>query len=579
MSQNNQLKIDLQVYRHSTAHIMAAAVLNLFPDVKLGIGPATEDGFYYDFDIQHPLSPEDLQLIEAEMLKIIKRKVPFQHENVSKEVARALLEKAKQDYKLELLNDISENEVTIYRNAEFFDLCRGPHIESTGDIVAFKIIKVAGAYWRGNESNKMLQRIYGTAFFTKKELDDYLYMLEEAKKRDHRKLGKELDLFSFQEEGPGFVFWHPKGMSLYNKILDYWKQVHKKYDYEEIRTPIILHENLWHQSGHWDNYRENMYFVTIDDQSYAIKPMNCPGGILVYKNANHSYKELPIKLAELGLVHRHERSGVLHGLFRVRQFTQDDAHIYCEPSQIEDEIINIISLVEEIYTTFDFKNYDVELSTRPAKSIGSDEVWSKAEVALQNALSRKNIKFKINAGDGAFYGPKIDFHVKDCLGRSWQCGTIQLDFSMPERFDLTFVGQDGNKHRPVMIHRAILGSIERFIGILIEHYAGAFPLWLAPVQVLIIPIGERHNEYAAELVAFLKENNVAVKLDSRNEKMGYKIREAEVKKIPYMLVVGDKEMETRSVSIRSKKKGNIEIMNINEMLNKFSLAINNKLDE
>ncbi|HCY37026.1 MAG: threonine--tRNA ligase [Candidatus Margulisiibacteriota bacterium] len=579
MSQNNQLKIDLQVYRHSTAHIMAAAVLNLFPDVKLGIGPATEDGFYYDFDIQHPLSPEDLQLIEAEMLKIIKRKVPFQHENVSKEVARALLEKAKQDYKLELLNDISENEVTIYRNAEFFDLCRGPHIESTGDIVAFKIIKVAGAYWRGNESNKMLQRIYGTAFFTKKELDDYLYMLEEAKKRDHRKLGKELDLFSFQEEGPGFVFWHPKGMSLYNKILDYWKQVHKKYDYEEIRTPIILHENLWHQSGHWDNYRENMYFVTIDDQSYAIKPMNCPGGILVYKNANHSYKELPIKLAELGLVHRHERSGVLHGLFRVRQFTQDDAHIYCEPSQIEDEIINIISLVEEIYTTFDFKNYDVELSTRPAKSIGSDEVWSKAEVALQNALSRKNIKFKINAGDGAFYGPKIDFHVKDCLGRSWQCGTIQLDFSMPERFDLTFVGQDGNKHRPVMIHRAILGSIERFIGILIEHYAGAFPLWLAPVQVLIIPIGERHNEYAAELVALLKENNVAVKLDSRNEKMGYKIREAEVKKIPYMLVVGDKEMETRSVSIRSKKKGNIEIMNINEMLNKFSLAINNKLDE
>lgn len=567
---------DLYALRHSAAHVMASAILNLYPNAKLGIGPATEDGFYYDIDLDVSLGVDDLAAIEKEMKHIIEASEPFLVESISLNDAIALFEN--QPYKLDLIQGITDQALTVYRNGSFVDLCRGPHVSNSSQIAAFKLLKTAGAYWRGDEKNKMLQRIYGTAFPVQKELDDYLNFLEEAKKRDHRKLGRELDLFSFQEEGPGFVFWHPRGMAVYNKIIDFWKKVHIKHGYDEIKTPIILHESLWHQSGHWDNYRENMYFVEIDKQTYSVKPMNCPGGILVYKNSAHSYKELPIKLAELGLVHRHERSGVLQGLFRVRQFTQDDAHVYCRPEQIEDEIVGIISLVEELYKTFGFNTYDVELSTRPAKSIGSDSMWTNAESSLENALNRSGLPYKINQGDGAFYGPKIDFHIKDSLGRSWQCGTIQLDFSMPERFELNYIGEDGNKHRPVMIHRAILGSIERFLGILIEHYAGVFPSWLSPVPVSVIPIAERHFDFANQIADELRLSNISVKIDSRNEKMGYRIRDAELLKIPYVLVIGDKEVEAQVVSVRSKKSGNMGSMPLDTLKEKLVKEIMDRIN-
>lgn len=567
--------IDITTYRHSVAHVMAYAVKNLYPEAKLAIGPSIEDGFYYDFELDHHFTPQDLKAIEKEMIKIIKKKIPFELVELPKEEAVNQFSVAGQTYKCELLADISDSTVTMYKNDEFVDLCRGPHLRHTGQIKAFKLLKIAGAYWRGNENNKMLQRIYGTAFFTKDELKDYLNILEESKKRDHRKLGKELDLFSFHEEGPGFAFWHPQGMKLYNNVISYWKDLHTRYDYQEVKTPIILNEKLWHQSGHWDNYRDNMYFVDIDESPFAIKPMNCPGGILVYNHTNRSYKDLPLKLAELGLVHRHERSGVLHGLFRVRQFTQDDAHVYCAPEQIEDEIVSIMDLVDEIYSVFDFE-YEVELSTRPEKAIGSDEIWEQAEASLKKALQQKNVEYKLNEGDGAFYGPKIDFHIKDCLGRSWQCGTIQLDFSMPERFDLSYIASDGKKHRPVMIHRAILGSIERFIGILIEHYAGRFPLWLAPTQVYIVPIKESHREYAANIVKELKALKISVKVDDRSEKIGYRIRSSELLKVPYTFIIGDKEVDEQIISIRSKREGDLGSFTLEQIKDKLLDEIINK---
>lgn len=556
---------DLQILRHSVSHVMAMAVKKLYPEVKLAIGPATDDGFYYDFDVPQSISDADLKQIETEMKSIIKKKVKFIREEVSKSDALKIMNDLGENYKSELISDLEDGTISLYRNDNFVDLCKGPHIEHTGRIKAFKLLKVAGAYWRGDEKNKMLQRIYGTAFFTKEELVEYLNMVEEAKKRDHRKLGKELDLFSFQEEGPGFVFWHPNGMKLYDRLIDFWKKLHEKYGYEQIKTPIILNEDLWHRSGHWDNYRENMYFVSIDENPYAIKPMNCPGGLLVYKNNQHSYRDFPLRMAELGMVHRHEKSGVLHGLMRVRQFTQDDAHIYCTEEQIEQEVIAIIDLVSEIYSTFGF-NYDVELSTRPDKSIGSDEVWQKAESSLETALEHKGIDYVLNPGDGAFYGPKIDFHIKDCIGRSWQCGTIQLDFSMPERFDLHYIGDDGEKHRPVMLHRAILGSIERFIGILIEHFAGVFPVWLAPEAVRIIPVNEVHGEYAELVKGKIKEIGIECSVDLRNEKLGYRIREAEMKKIPYVIIVGDKEVENKTVSVRSKNNGELGSLTIDNFV-------------
>lgn len=543
---------ELHILRHSVSHVMAMAVKRLYPDVKLAIGPATNDGFYYDFDFSTPISDQDLKAIEKEMKLIIKKKYKFVRKEVSKSDALAVMNESEEIYKVELINELDDANISFYENEGFVDLCKGPHIEHTGRIKAFKLLKVAGAYWRGDEKNKMLQRIYGTAFFTKDELVEHLNLIEEAKKRDHRKLGRELDLFSFQDAGPGFPFWHSNGTKLYDRLLAFWKKLHKKYNYEQIRTPIILNEELWHKSGHWDNYRENMYFVSIDENPYAIKPMNCPGGVLVYGNAQHSYRDLPIRMAELGMVHRHEKSGVLHGLMRVRQFTQDDAHIYCTEDQIEDEVIGVIDLVSEIYSTFGFE-YEVELSTRPDKSIGSDEMWGKAEQSLKTALEHKKMDYVLNPGDGAFYGPKIDFHIKDCIGRSWQCGTIQLDFSMPERFDLNYVGSDGQKHRPVMIHRAILGSIERFIGILIEHYAGVFPVWLAPEAIRIITVNqEKHSEYAYQVKKELEVLDIEVSVDSRNEKLGYRIREAEMKKIPYVLIIGDKELEGNLISGRSK---------------------------
>lgn len=567
--------MDIKIYRHSVSHILASAIMSIYPQAKLGIGPATDEGFYYDIDLDYSITAEDFGTIEAKMQQIIDSKQPFVCRRYGKHQAIEMFVGINQAYKVDLLSTIDDDEVSVYENGEFIDLCRGPHVENTAEIKAFKLLKVAGAYWRGSEKNKMLQRIYGTAFFTQSELSLYLNLLDEAKKRDHRRLGKELDLFSFQDEGPGFVFWHPRGMSLYNKIVNYWKSVHVSYGYEEIKTPIVLHESLWHQSGHWDNYKDNMYFVEIDEQRYSIKPMNCPGGILVYKNSAHSYKELPIRHTELGLVHRHERSGVLHGLFRVRQFTQDDGHIYCTADQIEDEIVNIIKLLEEIYKTFGFENYEVELSTKPEKSIGTQEMWNTAEQALRQALAVKGIQYKLNEGDGAFYGPKIDFHIKDSLGRSWQCGTIQLDFSMPERFELSYIGEDGNKHQPVMIHRAILGSLERFVGILLEHYAGALPLWLAPIQVVLIPISEKNNEFAQRVATSLKKNGLTVKVDARNEKMGYRIRDAEIHKVPYTLVVGDKEVESGLLSVRSKKRGQLGNMTVDELL----LKLNHELTE
>lgn len=563
-------------YRHTASHILAQAVKRLYPNVKLAIGPAIDNGYYYDFDVEKPFSVEELAQIEEEMKKIIKENLKLERFTLPRDEAIKFMEEQGESYKVELIRDLPEGEIiSFYKQGEFVDLCAGPHVETTGKIKAFKLLSVAGAYWRGNEKNKMLQRIYGTAFSKKSDLDDYLFRLEEAKKRDHRKLGKELDLFDIYEEGPGFPFFMPKGMILRNLLEDYWREEHQARGYQEIRTPIILNEDLWHRSGHWDHYKENMYFTKIDEGEFAIKPMNCPGGMLVYKRKLHSYRDLPQRLAELGLVHRHELSGALHGLMRVRCFTQDDAHIFMTPEQIKDEVLAVINLIDDFYNVFGFK-YHVELSTRPEDSMGTDEQWEMATNALKEALDAKGMDYKINEGDGAFYGPKIDFHLEDSIGRTWQCGTIQLDFQMPQRFDLNYIGADGEKHRPVMIHRVVFGSIERFIAILTEHFAGAFPTWLSPVQVKILPLIDKHHQFASEVKAELEAKGIRVEVDLRNEKIGYKIREAQLEKTPYMLVIGDKEMENRAVAVRSRKDGDLGAMALNDFVNKIVEEVKTK---
>ena len=543
--------------RHSASHIMAQAVKRLFGDVKVGIGPSIANGYYYDFDTEHTFTPEDLEKIQAEMDEIIKEDLPIVRREVTREEAINLFAAENEIYKVELINNLPEDVViSLYQQGEFVDLCAGPHVPSTGRVKVVKLQSLAGAYWRGDEKRKMLQRIYGTAFEKKADLDAYLNMLAEAAKRDHRKLGRELDLFSIQEEGPGFPFFHPKGMIIRNELEAFWRKLHIKYGYQEIKTPIILHQKLWQQSGHWDHYRDNMYFTTIDEEGYAVKPMNCPGGILVYRSQYHSYRDLPLRTAELGLVHRHELHGALHGLMRVRSFTQDDAHIFMLPSQIKEEIMGVIELFDTVYSVFGL-TYHAELSTKPEKAMGADEMWELTTNALREALESKNMPYKVNEGNGAFYGPKIDFHLRDSIGRTWQCGTIQLDMQMPERFDLNYIGEDGQKHRPVMIHRACYGSIERFIGILIEHFAGAFPLWLAPVQVRILPITERQTAYASDVARRMRELDIRVEVDSRNEKIGYKIREGQIEKIPYMFIIGDKEIDSQSVAIRKRGQGDL----------------------
>ena len=540
----------IAIIRHSAAHIMAQAVQRLFPNTKVTIGPVIENGFFYDFDPEKPFTEEDLVKIEKEMEKIVKENYPFVRSEMTAEEAKKYFAEKGETYKVEIIEDLGAEKVSIYQQGEFVDLCRGTHIPSTGFLKAFKLMSTAGAYWRGNSNNKMLQRIYGVAFGSKKELDEYLTMLAEAEKRDHRKLGKQLDLFFLDEHGPGFPFFMPKGVELFNKLQEVWRVEHKKKNYKEIKTPIMLDKELWEISGHWFNYRENMYTSEIDEKEYAIKPMNCPGSIIAYKNNLHSYKDLPLKYGEMGLVHRHEFSGALHGLMRVRAFTQDDAHVFCTEEQIEEQIIEIIDLYDKFYTLFGFE-YNIELSTKPEKAIGSDEIWAMAEAKLESALKHKGIAYKLNPGDGAFYGPKIDFKMKDSIGRIWQCGTIQLDFNLPTRFEMSYIGSDGEKHEPVMIHRAMYGSLERFIGILIEHYAGAFPVWLAPVQVKVLTISQEQVSYAEEVAAKLQEAGIRVELDTREEKIGYKIREANgEKKVPVQLVLGKNEMANNEVNVR-----------------------------
>ena len=564
--------------RHSAAHIMAQAVKHLYGDknVKLAIGPAIDNGFYYDFDMDHQLNNEDLLKIEKEMKKIVKENLPIVRKEVTRQEALDFFNAQGEIYKVELINDLPEDAmITMYTQGDFTDLCAGPHVVSTGKVKALKLQSVAGAYWRGNEKNKMLQRIYGTAFEKQSDLDAYLKMLEEAAKRDHRKLGKELDLFSLHEEGPGFPFFHPNGMVIRNELINYWREVHRKFGYQEIKTPMILNRKLWETSGHWDHYKENMYFTKIDGEDYAIKPMNCPGGMLVYLTQQHSYRDLPLRLGELGLVHRHELSGALHGLMRVRNFTQDDAHIFMLPSQIEGEIQKTIDLFDQVYSTFGL-TYHAELSTRPDDSMGSDEVWELATNALKNALEHRGLKYVINEGDGAVYGPKIDFHLTDSIGRTWQCGTIQLDMLMPEKFDLTYIGEDGQKHRPVMIHRVVYGSIERFIGILIENYAGAFPAWLAPVQVKILPISDKYVDYAYEIKRKMFDLGIRVEVDDRNEKIGYKIREAQVKKVPYSIIVGENELENKNISVRKRREKETVTMDTDTFINNLLEEIKTK---
>lgn len=553
------------VFRHSSAHLLAQAVVRLFPDAQPTIGPVVEEGFYYDFFVETPFTPEDLERIEAEMKRLTNEKFGFQRHVLGKTAA---LERFKDNrFKVELIQELPDDAtITAYQQGDFFDLCRGPHVQHIGQIRALKVLKAAGAYWRGDAAREQLQRIYGISFTDKKELKQHLTKLEEAKKRDHRKIGREMDLFSFHEEGPGFPFWHPRGMRLRNIVVDYWREVHDRYQYEEIATPIILNEALWHRSGHWQHYKENMYFTNIDENSYAVKPMNCPGGLLVYRSRRHSYRELPIRNAELGLVHRHELSGVLHGLFRVRAFTQDDAHIFCLPEQIRDEIVGVINMIFETYGTFGFEDVQIELSTRPAKSIGSDEMWRTAEQALEEALTHLGINFQLNPGDGAFYGPKIDFHIRDCMGRRWQCGTVQLDFSMPERFDAYYEGADGQRHHPVMIHRAIFGSLERFIGILIEHFAGKFPLWLAPLQCRVLPLVERVNDYAEAVSRQLAQAGLRAEPDLRNESLNRKVREAQLDRINYQLVVGDREAESGSVAVRTRTNQQLGTMTVDAFI-------------
>ena len=588
----------LRILRHSAAHVMAAAVRRVYgAGVRFGIGPAIDDGFYYDFDLPQRITDEDLVRIEAEMAKIVAEAAPFVREEVSLDAATALMQSAGQDYKIELLRDIAAGRladgdntvhaeanpaaehpgaVTLYRTADFVDLCRGPHVPHAGKIPAFRLLSVAGSYWRGDSMRPMLQRIYGTAFFSKKSLETHLAQVEEAKKRDHRRIGKDLDLFSFHDEGPGFAFFHANGMVILNEILDFWRQLHREAGYVEVRTPIILSEALWHRSGHWDNYREAMYFTDIDEGKYAVKPMNCPGGLLIYLNEPHSYRGMPIRMAELGLVHRHEKSGVLHGLLRVRQFTQDDAHIFCLPEQLRDEVIGVIDITDRIYKAFGFEDVRVELATRPEKSIGTDEMWEHATRALAQAMEARGIKFKINEGEGAFYAPKIEYHIRDCLGRSWQCGTIQVDMAMPERFNLTYVGADNKEHRPAMVHRAILGSIERFLGILIEHYGGDFPLWLAPVQAAVLPVSDRFNAYAEKTAAALRAAGLRPETDTASDKVGAKIRRAMLRKIPYMLIVGEKEVAAGTVSVRDKAAGDMGAESLEAFIGRATQEVREK---
>ena len=563
-------------FRHTAAHMLAQAVKRLYPDVKLAIGPAIEDGFYYDFDRDKAFTEEEFAAIEAEMKKIAKEKLPIERFELPREEAIKLMEEAGEPYKVELINDLPEGEViSFYRQGEFVDLCAGPHLMSTKPVEAVKLLSAAGAYWKGSEKNKMLSRIYATAFTKKSELNEHLEKLEEAKKRDHRKLGRELELFTILDEGPGFPFFLPKGMELRNTLINYWREIHKKAGYKEISTPIILNKDLWLTSGHWDHYRENMYTTVIDEMDYAIKPMNCPGGMLVYKTKMRSYRDLPLRMGELGLVHRHELSGALHGLMRVRNFTQDDAHIFMLPEQIKDEIKGVVRLIDEVYKAFGFK-YKVEVSTRPEDSMGSDEAWETATEALIEALTDMGYDYKINEGDGAFYGPKIDFKLEDCLGRTWQCGTIQLDFQLPERFELEYIGADGEKHRPVMIHRVVLGSIERFIGVITEHFAGAFPTWLAPVQVKVLPISEKYHDYAAKVQDALEEAGLRVERDERAEKIGYKIREARMERVPYILVVGAQEEEEDKVAVRSRENGEEGQMDLQAFIQRITEEVQTK---
>lgn len=562
-----------EAFRHTTAHVLAQAVKRLYPDTKLAIGPAIENGFYYDFEFSFPFMPEHLQAVEAEMKKIVKESLPLERIEVSRNEALKQMEGLNESYKVELTKELPEDAViTLFRQGEYVDLCAGPHVSNTCLIKAFKLTSIAGAYWRGNEKNKMLTRIYGTSFPKQSELNDYLKQVEEAKLRDHRKLGKELGLFALLDEGPGFPFFLPKGMVLKNVLIDYWRKLHTREGYVEVSTPMMLNRELWETSGHWDHYRENMYTTVIDDTDFAIKPMNCPGGMLVYKMQPHSYRELPIRMGELGLVHRHEKSGQLHGLMRVRCFTQDDAHIYMTKEQITDEIKGVVRLIDEVYSKFGFK-YHVELSTRPENSIGSDEDWELATKGLEKALDGLKMEYIVNEGDGAFYGPKIDFHLEDSIGRTWQCGTIQLDFQLPQRFDAEYIGSDGEKHRPIMIHRVVFGSIERFIGILIEHYAGKFPVWLAPVQVKILSVSEAFNDYAKSVLVELSKAGIRAELDDRNEKLGYKIREGQIEKVPYMLIVGQKEKDENKVSVRSRDDGDLGAFDIHEYIEKVKKEI------
>ncbi|RGE65855.1 threonine--tRNA ligase [Eisenbergiella massiliensis] len=545
-----------RTFRHTTSHILAQAVKKLYPDAKLAIGPAIDDGFYYDFEFSSPISSDDFKAIEKEMKRVVKERLPMERFTLPREEAIALMKERNESYKVELIEDLPEDAViSFFRQGDFVDLCAGPHLSNTGYVKAFRLTSLAGAYWRGNEKNKMLTRIYGTSFPDKEQLEAHLARIEEAKKRDHRKLGKELGLFTLMEEGPGFPFFLPKGMILKNTLIDYWRKLHEREGYQEISTPILLNKKLWETSGHWDHYRENMYTTEIDEEEFAVKPMNCPGGMLVYKSQPRSYRDLPLRIGELGLVHRHEKSGQLHGLMRVRCFTQDDAHIFMTQEQITDEIKGVMRLINEVYSKFGFI-YHVELSTRPENSIGSDEDWELATQGLRKALEEIGMEYVVNEGDGAFYGPKIDFHLEDSLGRTWQCGTIQLDFQLPMRFEAEYMGADGEKHRPIMIHRVVYGSIERFIGILIEHYAGKFPLWLAPVQVKVLPISEKFFGYAGDILQSLKAAGIRCEMDNRDEKIGYKIRSAQMEKVPYMLIVGQKE-ESQTVSVRSREDGDL----------------------
>ena len=564
----------ISILNHSTSHIMAEAIKKIFPDAKFAIGPSIKDGFYYDFETQKNVSAEDLPLIEKEMKRIIKKDYKFEKSEVSKEEAKKIFKD--NPYKIELISDIEDKKVSIYSSGGFLDLCSGPHIPSTGKVKAFKLLSIAGAYWRGDEKNKMLVRIYGTSFFSREELKKYMERLDLAKRSDHRKIGRDLDLFSFVDEAPGFPFFHPNGMVLMNTILEYWREEHAKEGYKEIKTPVLLSNNLWKTSGHWENYKENMYFVKIDENDFAIKPMNCPGTILVYKSNQHSYRELPIRIAELGLVHRHEKSGVLHGLFRVRSFTQDDAHIFCTEDQAKDEVSGVIGLTDRIYRVFGFDKYHLELSTKPDKRIGTDQMWEKAESILKEAIESRGLDYVINEGEGAFYGPKIDFHIQDCLGRTWQCATIQLDFAMPEKFNIEYMGEDNARHRPVMIHRTVLGGIERFIGLLIEHYSGNLPPWLAPVQVIILPISEKFYEYGEKVRESLKKVDIRVEIDNRVESLSKKIKQAEIKKIPYMIIIGKNEEKTGTITIRKKIGGDIKEIKLADFIHEIKDVLENK---